>query len=146
MIPFAGLLAQVGGFVKLSTAWNLQSYDVSDVSTCGITFESDGSLTPNYNDTSDLPDADNWWSTNPSPGIGANYEVALTAVSGDGFTTGPALNEWTSLATAVTWTVRVLAKAAPDTVVANSCTFEIRPAGGGATLASISGCNHSASN
>lgn len=134
------------GQVLLSASWNLQSYDPGALSSCGITFESDGSLTPNYNDTSNLPSAANWWTGNPEADIGALYEVSLVSVTTGGFDTGPAVGEWTSLASAVTWTCRVTAKAAPDTQVANGCTFAIRPAGGGATIDSVAGCNHSASN
>lgn len=134
------------GQVILSTSWNLNSYDAAALSVCGITFNSDGSLTPIYNDTSDLPDSTNWWSTNPKTGIGADYEVAVTAVTTGGFTLGPSVGTWTSLSSNVTWTVRALEKNNPETVVANGVTFEIRPAGGGASVATITNCNHNASN
>ena len=150
MFPFNSMMINYvdDGVVKLDPAWNLQSYDASSLSTCGITFNPDGSVTPIYNFSSDLPGEDNWWTTNPTVGfnIGDDYEVAVTAVTTGGFTIGPAINEWTSLSSSVTWSVRALSKNAPETVVANGVTFEIRPAGGGASVATITNCNHNASN
>lgn len=135
-----------GGAVKLSTAWNLQSYSAGLLTTCGITFNSDGSLTPIYNDTSDLPDADNWWTDNPETGVGDDYEVAVTSITTGAFNVGAAVGTYVRLDVNRTWSVRVTAKQAPDTNVANGVTFAIRPFGGGSIIDSVTNCNHSASN
>ena len=141
-----GVFSKVPGVIKLDTSWQINSFDLGALSVSSITFGSDGSLTAVYNDTSNAPASDEWWTGNPAPGVGADYEVAFTAISIGAFTTGPALNEWTSLSSDVQWSMRALAKFAPYTVAANGVTFEIRPAGGGASIATITGCAHSASN
>ena len=135
----------VGGNVLLDTQWNLNSFDDGLLSVTSISFNPDGSLTAVYNDTSDIPATDNWWTGNPETNIGASYEVAYTAITGGAWATGPSINVWTNMGSTVTYSVRALAKDTPTTVVANGVTFEIRPAGGGASLATLV-CNHSASN
>lgn len=134
------------GIVKLSTAWSLNSYNAGLLTTTSITFNTDGSITTSTNDTSVQPASDNWWTDQPETGIGDNYEVAYTAISGGSFTTGEAINTWSRLDVARTWTVRVLAKNAPDTQSVVGVTWAIRLYPGGATQDSVAGCAMSASN
>lgn len=135
-----------GGIVKLSTAWALNSYTAASAVTTSITFNTDGSISTSTNDTSTLPDADNWWTAQPETAIGDNYEVAVTAIGAGSFSTGLALNTWGRLDVARGWTVRVLAKAAPDVKSVTGVTWAIRTYPGGATQDSVTGCAMSASN
>lgn len=142
-----GLFVPSGGIVKLSTAWSLNSYTAASTVTTSITFNTDGSITTVTNDTSIQPDSDNWWTDNPETAVGDDYEVAYTAISAGAFLgTSPAINSWQALTSNVTWSVRVLSKNAPDTASVIGVTWEIRPAGGGASLDTITGCAMSASN
>jgi len=137
-----------GGRVLLDPLWTISNHDAGSLSICSVTFNTDGSMSVARNGGGDtLPAADNWWTDNPETDVGDDYEVAFTAWDGGSvWSTGAAINVWTALTSDVGWSCRVIAKASPDTQAANNVTFEIRPAGGGSSLDTITGCNHSASN
>ena len=133
------------GVVKITT-WNLSDTNLGGISTCGVTFNADGSIT-RIGDTGSIS-SDEWWTQNPEANVGLDYEVGFTAIrSGDTWSTAAAtVNNFVRLDVARTWNVRVITKAAPSLKDARDVVFEIRTYPGSVSQDTNSNCSHSAEN
>lgn len=108
----------------------------------GIAFQLDGSIDdigPGLSDRTQVQLGE-WWSGEPSAGIGNNYDIRCASlVSGTWTFQAESVGTYIQISQERRWRVDVLAMDNPDN---KQCTglFEIRPTGGGAVLDSA---NHS---
>ena len=104
----------------------------------GVKFQSDGQLVllgpligSETNETGE-------WLDSIASGNGDGFDVRCTSMTGDAWTTEAAAEDsWVQVNSDRSWFVVVAAMASPD-LKDVTCTFEIRPHGGGTTLASVS--------
>lgn len=111
----AAFLAGAGGGVPIyvsPTTW-------SSIGTASLTMQSDGDLVVVAN-LGGSPYAREWFAGNPSTGVGSNWEVYATLVSGT-LSTGTT-GSWLSLASGQSWS--------KDPTGTAQLTFAFRPAGG----------------
>lgn len=100
---------------------------------CYMVAGKDGALTVTCAGTNGgtEPATTEWWPPNPVTDVGAGYDIRVTETSGT-FSSGT-VGTWIALSSDRTWMVN--ADNSTNTV---SFTIEIRPTGGGSTLASAS--------
>lgn len=127
------------GTVQVTSPLTVASSNPGGLCTSGVAFQTDGGLDELGPDIATIVAtvAGEYFSDEPSANIGANYDVRCASISvGSWVTEAAAVGTWVNMSAQRIWFVRVTAMGAPDV---DTCTavFEIRSAGGGATLATF---------
>ena len=128
-----------GGSVVVTGPITVSHFDTGVTTHAGITFAADGGLDqlgPGLA-TRTADTAGEWWSDEPEASIGSSYDVRCASISVGSWTAAAAgTGTWIDMSAERIWRVTATGAASPITVTCTA-SFEIRPTGGGSTLATF---------
>lgn len=113
----------------------------------GVSFQTDGGVDnvgPLTSDKTAFASGE-WWDGEPDAGVGSRFDVRCASISvGSWFVQAASVGAWVQISSERIWRVNVTTMNAPD-VSQCIASFEMRPTGGGPTLATFT-VNATASN
>lgn len=135
-ISFSDFYGTSAGVIQV-TSPVAASHTVSGaITSAGIVFQTDGGLDEVGPGAADFTahNSGEYWSAEPASGIGASYDVRCASISSGSWDfAAAATGTWVNMGTQRLWRIQVTAMESPASQ-SITASFEIRPAGGGATL------------